>query len=70
LIVVRTRSGNKGAETYHLIGLIPEDFKMNAATIPTIKMPNQGNFIKDDSVGRASGTLLTDGGAGEGRDWP
>jgi mono/diheme cytochrome c family protein len=36
------------AYIYHLNGLIPEDFKMNAATMPTIKMPNQGNFMKDD----------------------
>ena len=36
------------AYIYHLNGLIPEDFKMNATTMPTIKMPNQGNFIPDD----------------------
>jgi S-disulfanyl-L-cysteine oxidoreductase SoxD len=35
------------AYIYHLNGLIPEDFKMNAKTMPTIKMPNQGNFIPD-----------------------
>lgn len=36
------------AYLYHLNGLVPEDFKMNATTMPTIKMPNQGNFIPDD----------------------
>lgn len=36
------------AYIYHLNGLIPEDFKMNRATMSTIKMPNQGNFIVDD----------------------
>ena len=36
------------AYIYHLNGLIPKDFKMNAKTMPTIKMPNQGNFIPDD----------------------
>lgn len=36
------------AYIYHLNGLVPEDFKMNRATMPTIKMPNHGNFIVDD----------------------
>jgi S-disulfanyl-L-cysteine oxidoreductase SoxD len=36
------------AYIYHLNGLIPEDFRMNATTMPTIKMPNQGNFVPDD----------------------
>jgi S-disulfanyl-L-cysteine oxidoreductase SoxD len=36
------------AYIYFLNGLIDENFKMNAQTMPTIKMPNQGNFIPDD----------------------
>jgi cytochrome c len=36
------------AYIYHLNGLVPEDFRMNAKTMPTIKMPNRDNFIPDD----------------------
>jgi S-disulfanyl-L-cysteine oxidoreductase SoxD len=36
------------AYLYHLNGLIDEDFKMNAETMPTIEMPNRDAFIVDD----------------------
>ncbi|MER2268494.1 c-type cytochrome [Methylobacterium oxalidis] len=48
------------AYIYHLNGLVPEDFKMNAATMPTIKMPNQGNFIPDDRPDVRTERCMTD----------
>jgi cytochrome c len=36
------------AYIYNLNGLVPEDFKMNAETMPKIAMPNRDGFIKDD----------------------
>lgn len=36
------------AYLYHLNGLVPEDFRMNARTMPAIKMPNRDSFIPDD----------------------
>lgn len=36
------------AYIYNLNGLVPEDFKMNAQTMPKIEMPNRNGFIKDD----------------------
>lgn len=36
------------AYIYNLNGLVPEDFKMNAETMPKISMPNRGAFIRDD----------------------
>ncbi|MDD9717920.1 cytochrome c [Dinoroseobacter sp. PD6] len=35
------------AYLYHLNGLIPEDFVMNAETMPEIQMPNRDAFITD-----------------------
>lgn len=36
------------AYIYHLNDLVPEDFVMNAETMPTIEMPNRNAFIEDD----------------------
>jgi mono/diheme cytochrome c family protein len=36
------------AYIYNLNGLVPDDFKMNAETMPKIEMPNRNAFIKDD----------------------
>lgn len=36
------------AYIYHLNGLIPEDFVMNAETMPGIQMPNRDAFFEDD----------------------
>lgn len=36
------------AYIYNLNGLVPEDFKMNAETMPKIAMPNRDGFIRDD----------------------
>lgn len=48
------------AYIYHLNGLIPADFKMNAATMPTITMPNRGNFITDDRPDVRAERCMTD----------
>lgn len=36
------------AYIYHLNDLVSEDFRMNAATMPKIVMPNRDAFIEDD----------------------
>ena len=36
------------AYIYNLNGLVPDDFRMNAETMPKIQMPNRDAFIKDD----------------------
>ena len=48
------------AYLYHLNGLIPEDFRMNARTMAAIKMPNQGNFIPDDRPDVRAQRCMTD----------
>ena len=48
------------AYIYHLNGLVDESFKMNAKTMPTIKMPNRDNFIEDDRPDTKAVRCMTD----------
>lgn len=48
------------AYIYNLNGLVPEDFKMNAETMPKIEMPNRNGFIKDDRPDTKAERCMTD----------
>lgn len=48
------------AYIYFLNGLIGEDFKMNAQTMPTIEMPNRDAFITDDRPDTNAERCMTD----------
>jgi mono/diheme cytochrome c family protein len=48
------------AYLYNLNGLVPEDFKMNAETMPKIAMPNRDAFIRDDRPDTKAERCMTD----------
>lgn len=48
------------AYIYHLNGLIPEDFTMNAETMPTIEMPNRDAFMVDDRPDASAERCMSD----------
>jgi S-disulfanyl-L-cysteine oxidoreductase SoxD len=50
------------AYLYHLNGLIPADFVMNAETMPSIEMPNRDGFIADDRPDTANTRCMSDCG--------
>lgn len=48
------------AYIYNLNGLVADDFKMNAETMPKIAMPNRDAFIRDDRPDTKAERCMTD----------